>query len=319
MFPSQGARTGFSRVISFLALCLVTGTLLGFSVAQDDRLVDLSTSGSFSHYEDIYIQQPHDTEELQIESVIRRFQIRLSRPSSLAKDPSLQQVIGKVSSRRWTSSSIYSPDRVIDEVNGAAGIGFRGVGFPDIRTYRKPPRRYNPLEPHLWAPMIAWREKGDAKNQKVPVAYVRCMGLSPQSVARRAEKYDQLILRYALIHEISASLIKAVITVESCFRNKALSPAGAQGLMQLMPATASWLGVRNPHSPEQNIEAGIRYLASLRRQFDTLELALAAYNAGPGNVRRYGGVPPFRETREYVKKVQAHYRRYVAANRIASR
>ncbi|MFK7890571.1 MAG: lytic transglycosylase domain-containing protein [Granulosicoccus sp.] len=319
MFPSQRALTGFSRIISFLVLSLVTGTLLGFSVSKDERAGGSSGPGYYSHFEDIYIQQSDDTEDRQLESVIRRLRIRLARPSSLAKDSSLQQVIGKVSSRRWTRSSIYSPDRVIAEVNGAAGIGFRGVGFPDIRTYRKPPKRYDPLKPHLWAPMITWREKEHANDKKVPIARVRCMGLSPQRVARRAERYDHLILRYALMYDISASLIKAVITVESCFRNKALSPAGAQGLMQLMPETASWLGVRNPHSPEQNIEAGIRYLASLRRQFDTLELALAAYNAGPGNVRRYGGVPPFRETRDYVKKVQAHYRRYAIANRIASR
>jgi soluble lytic murein transglycosylase-like protein len=89
--------------------------------------------------------------------------------------------------------------------------------------------------------------------------------------------------------------------------------------MQLMPETAQWLKVKDPLDPADNLRAGVRYIGALIEQFDTLELALAAYNAGPGNVRRYKGVPPFAETQAYVQKVKAHYRRYVVANQIASR
>ena len=113
--------------------------------------------------------------------------------------------------------------------------------------------------------------------------------------------------------------MKAIVAKESCFDSEALSRVGAQGLMQLMPDTAQWLKVTDPLDPEENLRAGVRYIASLREQFGTLDLALAAYNAGPGNVRRYKGVPPFAETESYVQMVKAYYRRYAAANMLAAR
>jgi soluble lytic murein transglycosylase-like protein len=170
--------------------------------------------------------------------------------------------------------------------------------------------------------MITWRQREgkDAKDSvEEPIARVRCMGLTPQAVARRADRYIPLIRVFSMKYNVNFSLIKAVVSAESCFNTKARSRVGAQGLMQLMPRTASWLNVQDPHDPEDNLEAGVRYLASLMDQFDSLELALAAYNAGPGNVRRYGGIPPFAETRAYVKRVQANYRRYAAAIQVARR
>ena len=244
-----------------------------------------------------------------------------SRPNSYAKSSSLDSVLGAVSSRHWSQPSLYSPDRARDELQRERLVQFHGVGFPDIQTHRKQQPYFDPttVEPYQWNQMISWRARTGEQQSEEPIAHVRCMGLSPQAVARRADRFETLILGLAIKHEVSASLIKAVVTEESCFNTDALSPVGAQGLMQLMPDTANWLKVSDPNDPEDNLRAGVRYLAYLQDKFDSTELVLAAYNAGPGNVRRYGGVPPFAETEAYVQKVQASYRRYAAATRLASR
>ncbi|MBQ9274417.1 MAG: lytic transglycosylase domain-containing protein [Succinivibrio sp.] len=104
------------------------------------------------------------------------------------------------------------------------------------------------------------------------------------------------------------NLILAVIDTESGAVAQAVSEKGAQGLMQLMPATQLDLGVANPFDPEENIMAGSRYLAWLYQRFNDLELALAAYNAGPGNVAKYGGIPPFAETQNFVRRVIDRYK-----------
>jgi soluble lytic murein transglycosylase-like protein len=117
-------------------------------------------------------------------------------------------------------------------------------------------------------------------------------------------RYDTLIQQAAERHGVSADLVRAVIQAESGFNRYAVSPKGAMGLMQLMPATARELGVSDPFHPADNIRGGVTYLAQLLDRFDqNVELALAAYNAGPGSVERYGSVPPYRETRNYVKKI----------------
>lgn len=113
---------------------------------------------------------------------------------------------------------------------------------------------------------------------------------------------DALIDAAASAHDVDADLVRAVIRVESGFRTRARSHKGAMGLMQLMPATARQYGVEDAYDPAQNIDAGVRHLRRLLDRYD-VRLALAAYNAGEGTVDRYGGIPPYRETRNYVRKV----------------
>lgn len=124
----------------------------------------------------------------------------------------------------------------------------------------------------------------------------------------RAE-IDRLVGISAAVHNVDPALIEAVIENESGFDANANSSAGARGLMQLMPATAAGLGVANRYDAGANIDGGTRYLRALLDRFGNVELAVAAYNAGPSAVERYGGVPPYAQTRDYVRSVLAAYRR----------
>lgn len=122
--------------------------------------------------------------------------------------------------------------------------------------------------------------------------------------------YANIINKYAQKYNLEPQLIAAIIRKESNFNPWAVSHAGARGLMQLMPATARSLGVRDPFDPEQNIAGGTKYIRQQINSFKDLALALAAYNAGPGNVKKYGGIPPFSETRNYVNAVIGYLEYY---------
>lgn len=118
-----------------------------------------------------------------------------------------------------------------------------------------------------------------------------------------ADRFEDLVQAHSQRQSLRPELVRAVIQVESGFDPRATSAKGAMGLMQLMPQTARSLGVLNAYDPEDNIRGGTVYLRQLLDKFGSERLALAAYNAGPGAVDRYEGVPPYRETREYVRKV----------------
>ena len=133
-------------------------------------------------------------------------------------------------------------------------------------------------------------------------------------------QYDDLITGAAARHQVDEALIKAVIRAESNFNHRAVSPKGARGLMQLMPETASILDVKDSFEPGSNIDGGVRYLRYLINAYSgQLSLALAAYNAGEKSVARYGGIPPYTETRLYVRRVLDLYDRYRNETAAASR
>lgn len=137
------------------------------------------------------------------------------------------------------------------------------------------------------------------------IAYVGNYGVSTKAVSRsfRPTAYDDLIAEHASRHALHPDFVRAVIQAESAFNPYARSPKGAMGLMQLMPSTAAEYRVRNAYDPAENIRGGTVYLRQLLDKFGSEQLALAAYNAGPGAVDKYDGVPPYRETKEYVRKV----------------
>lgn len=149
------------------------------------------------------------------------------------------------------------------------------------------------------------RQKDD---RYVPIARPR--GISYHQRMRQNKVYDTVIKTAALTHGVPAALVKAVIAAESSFDARAVSPKGAMGLMQLMPGTAADLGVREPFRAADNVQGGTRYLRTLHDRYGDWTRTLAAYNAGPTAVDRHRGVPPYRETREYVERVLSYYRRF---------
>lgn len=144
-----------------------------------------------------------------------------------------------------------------------------------------------------------------AKSFAVPTALTARAPTPPAAPQRRVAEYDRFIDEHAAAHGVRPELVRAVIQAESNFNPRARSSKGAMGLMQLMPATAAGLGVLNPFNAWENIRGGIAYLRQLLNRYDNNEaLALAAYNAGPAAVDRYGSqVPPYRETQQYVKRI----------------
>ncbi|MCG0278608.1 MAG: lytic transglycosylase domain-containing protein [Thermanaeromonas sp.] len=136
---------------------------------------------------------------------------------------------------------------------------------------------------------------------------------TPSMVAGVTGGYHHLLEEVARKYRLPLNLLQGLVKVESNFNSRAVSPSGALGLMQLMPETARALGVKDPFDPSENLEAGARYLRQMLDLFrGNVELALAAYNAGPGVVQRYGGIPPYKETREYIERVKEAARKFEA-------
>jgi soluble lytic murein transglycosylase-like protein len=158
-------------------------------------------------------------------------------------------------------------------------------------------------------PSMSDKDFNNLINREVRNEYAK-MRTSNKSVAFGGNtKYDEAINKYAMLNGVDPLLIKAIIKHESGFNPNARSSVGAGGLMQLMPKTASGLGVKNLYDPKQNIAGGTKYFASLLNKYNgNVPLALAAYNAGTGAVAKYGNkIPPYKETQNYVKNIMATY------------
>ncbi len=233
---------------------------------------------------------------------------RISNESRLA-ELQMQPFFMEFDSRLFDATT-FSETENSHSVKPFVGQMLATLGFPHIETNKRPDaQRYKPYKQ-----LVSF----NANENGEIVPHIKCMGLSPKRVAIRAKQYEADIIKLALKHNVSASLVKAVIAKESCYNAKARSHVGAIGLMQLMPETAKWLKVKQPENPAQNLAAGVKYLAQLRKRFGSNELALAAYNAGPGNVERYNGIPPFAETQNYVQDVMHFYRGYVETTRFVN-
>ncbi len=152
---------------------------------------------------------------------------------------------------------------------------------------------------------------GAALQQRLQSQAVSAAPVAPGNV-------EALARREGARYNVEPALIEAIVSNESGFNAGATSSAGAQGLMQLMPSTSRSLGVRDPYDPAQNVAGGTRYLRGLLDRFKRVDLAVAAYNAGPNAVSRYRGVPPFAETQEYVRAVLVEYRRRLQAGNFQS-
>jgi hypothetical protein len=147
-----------------------------------------------------------------------------------------------------------------------------------------------------------------ARRAPAPPQYTQThTARAPQTTVEPVEqdrRYDDIIQEAAEAYDVDPELIRAVIRTESSFDPQAISPAGAQGLMQLMPFLSKELGVKDPLDPRENIFGGVKYLSKLLNRHDgNVSLAVASYNAGPTAVKRYKGIPPYKETRGYVKKI----------------
>ncbi|MFK7997307.1 MAG: lytic transglycosylase domain-containing protein [Granulosicoccus sp.] len=158
-----------------------------------------------------------------------------------------------------------------------------------------------------------------AGEKRKPAVANPCKGLTTAKLDAKGKSLDRLFTKASEYTGVPASLLKAVARAESCFDPKAVSRAGARGLMQLMPLTAKSLSIKNSFDAEQNIMGGARYLSAMLARYENkLDLALAAYNAGPGNVDRYNGVPPFKETQRYIVSVRAFQSRYTEMQKTAT-
>ncbi|MCG6153908.1 lytic transglycosylase domain-containing protein [Leptospira bandrabouensis] len=178
------------------------------------------------------------------------------------------------------------------------------VSFPDVLE-----REWNRSHPEIQLKRLNPKEKADGISLPFPeeVGFKSNTSLQPDTKTKPNDILGT-IESIAKSQGMDPNLVKAMVKAESGFKPNAVSPKGAMGLMQLMPETAESLGVNDPFDPEDNIGGGVKFLKGLMKEFKDPEKAIAAYNAGPGAVKRYKGIPPYEETQKYVNKVKRYYK-----------
>ncbi|GBF35307.1 membrane-bound lytic murein transglycosylase D precursor [Desulfocucumis palustris] len=221
---------------------------------------------------------------VQIDLLLQMLQLQLLNPAGSLKTPERESSMGS------------SFALLLAAVLSASGTG-GGDGLPGLTINPGGPFNYVNRYPSLMP-------EGTKRN---------VVGTSVgASAAAAATGVEEIIAKVSEKYNLDPALLKAVVKVESGFNPLAVSSAGAMGLMQLMPGTAAGLGVKDPFDPGENIDAGARYLKSMLDRYNgNVNLALAAYNAGPGAVQKYGGVPPYRETMDYLQRVAKSRREFV--------
>jgi soluble lytic murein transglycosylase-like protein len=207
-----------------------------------------------------------------------------------------------------------------DLIEQTRQVSISGVaGAPTTATLSTSPASQTPTNDFASALQAATAADSSSMAQSEGTASIATTSEGAASASAGSSEYDPLIEQAAQRYGLDPSVLHGLIQQESGFDPSAQSSAGASGLTQLMPGTAASLGVANPLNPAESIEGGARYLSQLTGEFggDTEE-ALAAYNAGPGAVRQYGGIPPYAETQSYVSKVLGYAEAYRQAHGVPS-
>jgi soluble lytic murein transglycosylase-like protein len=217
------------------------------------------------------------------------------------------------------NSDIAAVNRRISEITSAAGSMPQPVAVPTQTAMGAGPDGLPVLDPSQlrgtsFGALVAAALAGQSNQPSTDadgIAFAQGAPGAPAPVPN--EEIDRLVSANAATWNVDPSLIKAIIANESGFNANATSNVGARGLMQLMPGTASGLGVTDAYDPAQNVWGGTRYMRGLLDRFGgNVELAVAAYNAGPGAVEKYNGIPPYAETQNYVQNVLASFAKYKA-------
>lgn len=235
-------------------------------------------------------------EKVKLEKASKEFESMLTRMMIKSMTKTTDGLLGKDNYGGDVLDVLFETE-ISNHITNSQGLGVADQIYKSLIGENLPTERSFTKEKFLnqIIPNSTISEAKDLSDQKVKPS---------NSAMTRLKKYNDLIDSASKKYNVDSQLIKSVILTESAGKANAKSSANAKGLMQLMDSTASDMGVENPWNPKENIEGGTKYLSKLLKSFkgDT-DLALAAYNAGPGNVKKYDGIPPFKETQNYIKRV----------------